>query len=148
MSRSRADSAHWWIAGPVVATAGVFVGCWWWLRGYTVIRDPACGWRRWAGVAVRLVVLAAASWVLSQPGTMRWWGLGAILFCGGWGWLAYLRLLAGARQETRLGQALVGDRPPTASVPVSDAPPELAEQMRRLVLQRRLRIASQRGTEP
>ncbi|MFC0504158.1 hypothetical protein [Micromonospora costi] len=120
------------IVWPALLTVGLLVGCWWWLRGYTVLRDPARGWRRWAGVAARSAVLAAAFWVLGLPGDVRWWGFAVVVLCGAWGWLAFLRLLAEARQEPRPGQAV-------AAAPAEQAPSELAAQMRRLVLQRRAR---------
>lgn len=132
MSKSRVASAHQVIWVPVVVTAGVFIGCWWWLRGYTVIRGPAHGWRRWAGVTARGAVLVAAFWVANLPGPVRWWGLAALVLCGAWGSLAFLRLPAEARNDPQPSQAVSGAPPPQAS-------PELAEQMRRLVLQRRAR---------
>ncbi|MFF0372693.1 hypothetical protein [Micromonospora sp. NPDC005087] len=76
-----------------------------------------------------------------MPGAARWWGFAVIVLCGALGWLAFLRLLAEVRQEPRKeirsGQVSRG-----ASSPKVD--PELAEQMRRLVVQRRLRGISAR----
>ncbi|MGW5079548.1 hypothetical protein [Micromonospora echinospora] len=114
----------------MLLTAGTLVGCWWWLRGYTIFRDPACGWQRWAGIVARMAVLAAAFWVANLPGSVRWWGFAVIMLCGALGWLAFLRLREEARQEALPRQARVSTSSPQAS-------PELAEQMRRLVLQRR-----------
>lgn len=130
MSKSRVASAHQVIWVPVVVTAGVFIGCWWWLRGYTVTRGPARGWRRWAGIAARGAVLVAAFGVANLPGPVRWWGLAALVLCGAWGSLAFLRLLREVRQN--------GSEPTRTGVaPTPQANSVLADQMRRLVLSRR-----------
>lgn len=137
-----------WLELIIPSAVAVFLGCLWWLRGRPVIGRQAKGWRFALVLGARVAILAGGIWLVDRPSTQLW-GTGVILCCGVMGWLAFLRrFLSKERKEARPDQPANGTpRPsqptPKLAHPPSRANPELAEQMRLLVLQRR-----ERGLRP
>ncbi|MFE7871650.1 hypothetical protein ACFUYE_15020 [Micromonospora humida] len=80
-----------WFAVVTFTLAFLMFGSWWWLVGAPVVGAPSRGWRRVGVVAVRAVVFAAAWWVASQEGGVRWVGTVGMLVVTGCGWVAFLR---------------------------------------------------------